>query len=32
MLRKGVNPYKYIDDWEKLNETSLTKKKHFALA
>ena len=29
MLQKGVYPYEYIDDREKLNETSLPKKKDF---
>ena len=23
LLRKGVYPYKYMDDWEKFNETSI---------
>ena len=27
LLRKGVYPYKYMDDWEKLNETTLLEKK-----
>ena len=26
LLRKGVYPYEYMDDWEKLNETSLSEK------
>ena len=29
MLRKGVYPYEYLDDWEKLNETSVPEKEHF---
>ena len=29
LLQKGVYPYKYMDDWEKLNETSLPEKKDF---
>ena len=29
MLRKGVYPYEYMDDWEKFNETSLTEKEYF---
>ena len=29
MLRKGIYPYKYMDDWEKLNETSLYEKEDF---
>ena len=29
LLRKGVYPYKYINDWEKFNETSLAEKKRF---
>ena len=29
LLRKGFYPYKYIDDWKKLNETTLPKKEHF---
>ena len=28
-LQKCVYPYEYMDDWEKLNETSLTKKEDF---
>ena len=23
LLRKGVYPYEYMDDWEKFNETSI---------
>ena len=23
LLRKGVYPYKYMDDWKKFNETTL---------
>ena len=26
LLRKGVYPYEYIDDWEKFNETKITEK------
>ena len=26
LLRKGVYPYKYMDDWEKFNETTLSEK------
>ena len=29
MLRKGAYPYKYIDYWEKIKETSLPEKEHF---
>ena len=29
LLRKGVYPYKYIDSWERFNETSLPSKKEF---
>ena len=29
LLRKGVYPYKYMDSWEKFNETSLPDKKSF---
>ena len=29
LLWKGVYPYEYIDDWEKLNETSLPQKRRF---
>ena len=29
LLRKGVYPYEYIDDWEKLKETTLPKKEEF---
>ena len=29
LLRKGVYPYEYMDDWEKFNETTLPEKKEF---
>ena len=29
LLRKGVYPYGYMDDWEKFNETTLPKKEEF---
>ena len=29
LLRKGVYPYKYIDDWEKFNMTSIPEKLRF---
>ena len=29
LLRKGVYPYEYIDNWERFNETSLPSKKDF---
>ena len=29
LLRKGVNPYEYMDDWEKFNETALPEKEEF---
>ena len=29
LLRKGIYPYDYIDDWEKFNETSLPEKEEF---
>ena len=29
LLRKGVYPYEYMDDWEKFNETTLPKKGDF---
>ena len=29
LLRKGVYPYEYMDDWEKFNETILTEKEEF---
>ena len=29
LLGKGVYPYKYIDSWEKFNETSITPKEAF---
>ena len=28
-LRKGIFPYKYMDGWEKVNETSLPRKEYF---
>ena len=27
LLRKGVHPYEYMDDWKKFNKTSLPEKK-----
>ena len=29
MLRKGVYPYKYMDNWERFNQTSLPSKESF---
>ena len=29
LLRKGVYPYEYMDDWEKINETLLPEKEDF---
>ena len=29
MLRKDVNPYEFMDSWEKLDETTLTLKEAF---
>ena len=29
MLRKGVYPYEYMDDWKKINKTSLPEKEDF---
>ena len=29
LLRKGVYPYKYMDSWERFNETELPPKKRF---
>ena len=29
LLRKGVYPYEYVDDWEKINETTLPEKEEF---
>ena len=31
MLQKGVYLYKYVNGWEKFNETSLPEKKSFSL-
>ena len=30
MLRKGVHPYKYVDDWGKFNEITLSEKEEFS--
>ena len=30
MLRKGVFPYEYMDDWKKLNENLVTEKEDFS--
>ena len=29
MLRRGVSPYEYIDDWQKFNEASISEKEDF---
>ena len=29
MLRKGVYPYEFMDDWEKINKTSLPEREEF---
>ena len=29
LLRKGVHPYEYMDNWERFNETSLPSKESF---
>ena len=29
LLRKDVDPYEYMDDWEKFNETTLPEKEGF---
>ena len=29
LFQKGVDPYEYINDWEKFNETSLPEKEDF---
>ena len=29
LLRKGVYPYNYMDNWKRFNETSLTSKESF---
>ena len=29
LLRKGVYPYEYMEDWEKINETLLPEKEDF---
>ena len=29
LLRKGVYPYEYMDDWEKFNKTALPEKEEF---
>ena len=29
LLRKGVYPYQYMDDWERFSETSLPEKEDF---
>ena len=30
LLRKGVNPYEYMNDWAKFNETSLPEKRRIS--
>ena len=30
MLQRGVYPYEYLDDWERLNEISLPEKEGFS--
>ena len=30
MLRKSVHPYKYVDDWDKFNEITLSEKEEFS--
>ena len=32
LLRKGVYPYEYMDNWERFNETSLPNKSLFVVA
>ena len=29
LLRKGVYPYEYVDEWEKFNETALPESREF---
>ena len=29
LLRKGVYPYEYMDDWEKFNQTTLPEKEEY---
>ena len=29
LLRKGIYPYEYVDDWEKFNKTTLSEKEEF---
>ena len=29
LLRKGVYPYEYMDDWERFNETTIPEKNNF---
>ena len=31
LLRKGVSPYEYMDDWEKFNKTTLPQKEEFCI-
>ena len=31
LLRKGVYPFEYMDDWEKFNKTTLHEKKNFVV-
>ena len=30
LLRKDIYPYEYMDDWKKINKTSLSEKEEFA--